>query len=144
LSSDEVIFEWISHPIRQNPHKAIIFWLVAGLTLGLVYAASGQLGWVIIAILFLVGSLRAFLFPTCYRVTTSGIEIRQIICKVVKKCSDIKRADFMRNGIFLSPFAKSRRLENYRGLFLPYPDDRERLEKIIRERIPSESQNGID
>jgi len=113
----------------------VLFWVVAGCVLGIVYGAFHALGWVILTAVFLIGSLRRFLFPTRYRLTTSGIEIRQAIGKVMRKWSDFKRADFDRNGIFLSPFAKSSRLENYRGLFLPYPTERERLEGIVRERI---------
>ena len=113
----------------------MLFWVVAGCVLGIVYGAFHALGWVILTAVFLIGSLRRFLFPTRYRLTTSGIEIRQAIGKVMRKWSDFKRADFDRNGIFLSPFAKSSRLENYRGLFLPYPTERERLEGIVRERI---------
>ena len=135
MGDDELIFEWISHPLRQNLSKALLFWIVAGLALGVVYAAFRQIGWVILAAVFLTGSLRDFLFPTRYRLTTSGIEARQKIGKVVRKWSDFKRADFDRNGVFLSPFARPRRLENYRGLFLPYPPDRERLEEIVRERM---------
>ena len=135
MSDEELIFEWISHPLRQSPGKAMLFWIVAGFALGIVYAAFHAIGWVILTALFLIGSLRRFLFPTHYRLTTSGIEIRQAIGKVTRQWSDFKRADFERNGIFLSPFAKSSRLENYRGLFLPYPTERERLEGIVRERI---------
>ena len=135
MSDEELIFEWTSHPLRQKPGKALLFWIVAGFVLGIVYAAFRTVGWVILAALFLIGSLRRFLFPTRYRLTTSGIEIRQAIGKVMRKWSDFKRADFERNGVFLSPFAKSSRLENYRGLFLPYPTERERLEGIVRERM---------
>ena len=114
---------------------------MAGLVLGAVYAAFREVGWVLLAALFLAGSLRDFLFPTRYRLTISGIETRQIFGKVARKWSDFKRADFERNGVFLSPFAKPRRLENYRGLFLPYPSDRERFEEIVRERMTAEPAN---
>jgi hypothetical protein len=135
LGDEEVIFEWTSHPLRQKPGKALFFWVVMGLVLGAIYAAFHQVGWVILAALFLFGSLSDFLFPTRYRVTASGVEVRRKFGKVTKEWSDFRRADFERFGVFLSPFAKPRRLENYRGLFLPYPTQREQLETIVREKL---------
>jgi hypothetical protein len=135
LGDEEVIFEWTSHPLRQKPGKALLFWVMMGLVLGAVYAAFHQVGWVILAALLLLGSLSDFLFPTRYRVTTSGIEIRRKFGKTMRRWSDFRRADFERFGVFLSPFAKPHRLENYRGVFLPYPMNREQLEAIVREKL---------
>ncbi|MBM3324789.1 MAG: hypothetical protein FJY66_03895, partial [Calditrichaeota bacterium] len=130
-----MIFEWTSHPIREKPRKALLFWVVAGLVLGAVYAAFQELGWVLVAALFLVGSLADFLFPTRYRLTASGIEIRRVFGKVAKKWSDFRRIEVGRNGIFLSPFEKPRWLENYRGLFLPYPPEKDSFRNLVREKI---------
>jgi hypothetical protein len=139
LSEEELIFEWTSHPLRQRPGKAIVFWIVAGFVLGTVYAAFRSIGWVVMAALFLGVSLRRFLFPTRYRLTTSGIEVCTGIGKMARRWSDFKRADFEQNGVFLSPFAKRSRLENYRGLFLPFPTEKERLKGIVRERMEAVS-----
>ncbi|MFH1011943.1 MAG: hypothetical protein V1784_12005 [bacterium] len=135
MGRDEVIFEWMSHPLRQKPGKALLFWVVSGLVLGAVYAAFQEIGWVLLAALFLVGSLADFLFPTRYRLTTSGIEVRRTLGKTAKKWSDFRRTEFGRNGVFLSPFEKPRWLENYRGLFLPYPPERELFTTILHEKI---------
>jgi len=40
-----------------------------------------------------------------------------------------------KNGIFLSPFRKPRRLENFRGIYLMVGENRDEVISFIKERI---------
>ena len=116
--SDEEL-SWVTHPMAENPRKAVIFWVVFLLVLVAVWLYSHEWIFVILSGLILMGSLRGFVFPTRYRLNHEGIEVNRTFYRVQKKWDDFRSYTVERNGVFLSPFSVKHRMENFRGLFVP-------------------------
>ena len=103
----------------------VVLWL--GLTIGIIWAVFGFL------VLFF--SLTSFFFPTEYSVDTDGIRVRRLIYFSHRPITEFKRIYILKNGVLFSPFKKKTFLDNFRGLFLLLPPDRERVIKYLKERF---------
>lgn len=135
MLDNEAIFEWSSYPLKDNPQKGIVFLSILILTVALAETAFGHWVWGIFTALFLFLSLHRFTLPTRYRVSAEELEISQLGFKNVRKLSGFQKAIFERNGIFLSPFSVANRLENYRGMFLPYPPESQGLVDFFKQKF---------
>jgi hypothetical protein len=92
------------------------------------YAAALSLWWLLLphpAALFvpvvaLTGALREFLFPTDCRLTTKGAYVANGPARLFLAWGDVRRATHGADGVFLSPFARPSRLDQFRGVRLGF------------------------
>lgn len=49
----------------------------------------------------------------------------------------IKSASIDPNGLFVSPYPVRTRLENYRGIYLPFRENRDQIVAVIRSFAPA-------
>ncbi len=133
----EVIFEWTVHPLRAEPKKLAVF-VVSLVAVGLaVWLSFGELSWVVISLLFLLGALHRFWLPTLIRVSEREIEIRRWFIRTSHALSNYKRAEIGLRWVHLSTFSEVNRLDHYRGLLLPLADDGNEFKAFIRGRFES-------
>ena len=116
-----MIFEWSVHPIVDFPRRRVVFLASVSATLVFVWIGFQEIFWVIFSLLFLLSALNSFILPTRYRLSETELEIFRIVQVKQRLLADIRRLDCEANGFFLSPLRRKSRLENYRGVFLPYP-----------------------
>lgn len=139
MKSSDVIFEWSVHPIADFPRRRFVFLIAVGATLGIVWISFQDLFWVFFSLVFLLAALHSFILPTRYRLSETELEIFRIIPVRQKTLSEIRRVDCEANGFFLSPFRRESRLENYRGVFLPYPKNgKEEIQAFLLSHIRPE------
>jgi hypothetical protein len=139
MTESDVIFEWTVHPIADFPKRRWVFLVAVSATLMVIWMSFHEVFWVFFSLVFLLAALNSFVLPTRYRLSESELEIRRLIQVKSRKLSDVRRVDCAPNGFFLSPFRSPSRLENYRGVFLPYPmDDRAEVEAFLRKHIRSD------
>ena len=131
----DVIFEWRIHPLRDHPRRAVLFVLTLIATLAAVWWSFRSVGWVLIAALFVGGSLHRFWLATDYRISEQELEYRRLFVRMTRPWSDFRRVDFDERGAFLSPFAAPHRLDAYRGIYLPYSADWQPLKLFLEQRI---------
>ncbi len=125
---------WQVLPIKKGGKKLVIF-IVAILGTGLLLYIFAGLYWALFGLLLLLGSLSAFYTPTKYILTEKEITIKRPLYTLKRPWSEIKRYEVDKNGIFLSPFRKPRRLENFRGIYLMVGENRDEVISFIKERI---------
>jgi len=120
---------WTVFPVRDNPRKGIIVILFLVMLLVGIYLYYG-LFWALLSSVILVGSLLQFFTPTTYVLLDDGVEVRSLYVQR-RRWEDVKRFYIDKRGVFLSPFAKPSRLENFRGVYLRFPEDKELRERIV-------------
>ena len=124
MNNTDVIFEWRVHPIADFPRRRFVFLAAVSATLILVWFSFHDLFWVVFSLVFLLAALNSFILPTSYRLSETELEIVRIFPVKTRKLNEVRRIDCDPNGFFLSPFRQTSRLENFRGIFLPYPKER--------------------
>lgn len=108
--------------------------IVGAIGVGL-YGSDGP-GLALLGVVFLLVTLGSFFFPTRYRVDEEGVEMRNLGVPWRRRFEELKRLEEDPRGVFLSPFAEPKRLEEFRGLYLRCPEAlRERLLAALRTRI---------
>ena len=136
MKDTDVIFEWSVHPIVDFPRRRVVFLVAVGATLVFVWIGFQEIFWVIFSLVFLLSALNSFILPTRYRLSETELEIFRIVQVKQRKLVDIRRLDCEANGFFLSPLRQKSRLENYRGVFLPYPKaNRDEVKEFLMSHI---------
>ncbi|RKZ01436.1 MAG: hypothetical protein DRQ04_04895 [Candidatus Hydrothermota bacterium] len=125
---------WQVLPIKKGGKKLMIF-VIALLGIGVLLYLFAGLYWALFGLLLLLGSLSAFYTPTKYILTEKEITIKRPLYTLKRPWAEIKRYEADKNGIFLSPFSRPRRLENFRGIYLMVEGNRDEVISFIEERI---------
>jgi len=136
VSSDNNFYEWTVFPMRENPARGILFWVIVIVTIWAVYWNVGSLFLTFVAAFMLLGSLTSFFLRTTYRIDENGAGFRRFIFKKLVGWSRIRSVNDEQSGIFLSPFPVKSKLENFRGIFLPYRNNRDNVIEIMRKYVP--------
>ncbi len=129
---------WTTHPIRRKPITAglvTIFILVVGF-LVLVTTESKAFGTLALVVLF--ASLAKFYMPTKYRLSGKRIMVKSTTQTVYKIWSHFRSFYPDKNGVLLSPFIQPARLENFRGIYLIFENNRDEVIDFIRSHITTE------
>lgn len=113
--------------------------LVLSFLLGLLYfiswyTGSAGLGVIFTVLMFL--SLSAYFFPTWYTLSDGGISVHTLVTKMKRPWSVYRSHWPDRNGVLLSPFPSRSRLENFRGVFIRYEDNRDEVLAFVKRYVP--------
>lgn len=133
---------WRVHPSNENLTKTIvslIFVFVFLLLIGIIYGFF----WSLLGAIFLFISLHSYYFPTVYEITDEEVIIKTIFTTNKRKLTEFKKAYWGKNGVLLSPFKHKTFLNNFRGVFLLLPADREEIIKYFKERYKPENKTEI-
>jgi hypothetical protein len=129
------ILEWVSHPAKRKPLVTVMVSLFIAVLVIIVYYMTYSVWFSVLGFVILYGSLSAFYFPTRYRLTDDGIEVKTTFQRLQKKWSQYRTCYPDKNGILLSPFARPSRLENFRGLYLRFWYNRDEVVAFVRAQI---------
>ena len=143
---------WISLPVKNNPKGvalAVGSILLAIITVWLLTASWGagvwaSGGWGMFAGLILFFSLRSFFFPTTIRLDKHGITVKEPLFTRIRPWSKCKSLHQDRFGVLVSPFAFSTRLENYRGVYLRFVDNKDEVLEFLKRRMEIEQGESED
>lgn len=102
---------------------------------GAVYWSTLSLGYLLLAIFILMASLSAYFFPTSYEMTDEKIRVKYIATRKEKNWDSFRSFYADKNGVFLSPFPKPSRMENFRGLYVRYKDNQEEVLDFVKSKI---------
>ena len=130
---------WTVHPVVDRPRAAMAMVALILAILALVRLNYPEPGWTAFAAVILCLSLARFFFPTTYRLDDEGIHTRFLGISRDYRWGVYRRIESGRNGVFLSPFVKPDRLDNFRGLMLLAGSNREAVEAFARKKIFGQS-----
>ena len=131
---------WKSCPYKEHPRRtAFLVIFLIGIGVGIYF--SFGLMWMIIALILLGGGLLSYWLPTYYSLDEEGIKIKGIVLEKVKKWEEFRSYYEDKNGVFLSPFTKPTRLENYRGIYIRFNNNAEEVMDFIATKIEKPKEN---
>ena len=128
--------EWTSHPLRSEP------WFRTA-SLCALLAVSSAAAWIgldgfaygLLALLVLAASVSRYLLPTRYILDGSALRRTHLLRTRAWPWSGFRRVDRHGDGLFLSPFGHSSRLDSFRGVFLPLVQNGREVTAFVRARI---------
>lgn len=131
-------FEWVSHPVKESVKKNII----AGI--GVLVILAGGFIWlyipgVLLGLIIILLTLTPYFLPTKYIISERGVEVHYMFQKKMHKWDMFRSYYDDENGILLSPFRRPSRLENYRGLYVRYGNNREKVSELIEHYMTDKS-----
>ena len=129
---------WQTHPLfDEPPAKSIALCLSrAGFTVAVAISFEGVV-YGLVTLLVLSLSMSRYLLPTHYALDEEGLEVAHLLRSQRHTWSTFRRADRQRDGLFLSPFAASSRLDPFRGCFLRYGSDPHAVEEFVKAHVPN-------
>ena len=116
---ESAALNWTVHPLVEEPWSKTA--LLCGIIVGLAYLTSSSfdgLGYGLATLIVLTFSLSRYFLPTRYTLDANGVQVRHLGWSQPHPWKRFCRAELCPNGVFLSPFARPRRLEAFRGCFL--------------------------
>lgn len=125
--------KWRVHPAKTNIRKTVISLVFLCIFILLITVIYG-IPWALLGVTFLFVSLYSYYFPTTYQITEDELIIKTIFTTTKRNLSEFKKVYFGKNGVLLSPFKHKTFLNNFRGVFLLFPADREEIIKYFKER----------
>ncbi len=140
---DEVL-RWTSHPFKKSRKRTVFLILALFLIWSLVFWATAySWAFLFLAVVILMSSLSPFFFPTRYELSEDKVKVYFLAVKKEKTWSEFRSYYPEKNGVFISPFAKPSRLENYRGIYLRYDKNQEAVLDFVKSRINYQPQTQV-
>jgi hypothetical protein len=133
----EDVLTWISHPLKKNKRNTILVILFLVLTPAIVFFSTQSLFFLILAFLILLGSLSSFFLPTTYELSSDRVKVRFFLNTKEVEWKNYRSFYVDKNGVLLSPFEKPSRLENFRGIYIRFNQNKDEVVNFIKERIKS-------
>ncbi len=138
ISENEVSIEWSCHPVKRRPLFSAGITLLVLLIIVMVYNTTQSVFFGLLAFIIMFLSLAKFYFPTQYLLNDQGVTVRTTTQTMTKKWSDFRSFYGDKNGILLSPIAEPSRLENFRGQFIMFNNNKDEVTAFVKSRIGSD------
>jgi hypothetical protein len=133
----EETLTWTSHPFKKNKRNTILVILFIILAPVIIFISTNSLFFLLLSLVILLGSLASFFFPTTYELSPNKIKVKFFINTRETEWGKYRSFYVDKNGVLLSPFAKPSRLENFRGIYLRFEQNKDEVVDFIKQRIQS-------
>jgi hypothetical protein len=144
VEDEGTVLAWTTHPLKRKPLAAALVTLFILVTGFLVYVVTESKAFGTLALVVLFASLAKFYLPTKYRLTDKRIMVKSTTQTIYKNWSQFRSHYRDRNGVLLSPFVRPSRLENFRGLYLIFEQNRDEVMDFVKAHIsalPEDADN---
>jgi len=139
-SSSPHTVTWTSLPISEE--SRLKTFILLSVVFSLFFSAwyTFSLSYALIALIMLFISFSRYFFPTSYEIDENGVTVSFLFLKSHHNWNTYLRYIIHSNGIFLTPFKKQSRLENFRGDFLRFNNaiDQKKVLTTIENHIKNE------
>lgn len=135
--------KWTVHPARRDLTKTVLstVFIVAFLVfVGIFYGVF----WSLFGLIVLLVSLHSYFFPTSYEANKEEIVIKNIFMTQRRRLREFRQVYVGKNGVLLSPFRRKTFLNQFRGVFLLLPEQREEVLSFLRARVEGSDADGDD
>lgn len=134
--------KWTVHPAKHDLTRTVIssFFVTAFIVfVGIFYGIF----WSIFGFVVLLVSLHSYFFPTSYEIDDDEVVIKNIFMTQRRKLSEFRKVYVGRNGTLLSPFRRKTFLNQFRGVFLLLPEQRDEILEFLRARIEMKEEEKV-
>ena len=132
---DEVVLRWSTHPVKRSTKISILVILLLFVVWFLVYLTTFSLLLTILSVVIMLGSLSPFFLPTYYELDNKKIKVKFFFNTKEKDWSMFRSFYVDKHGVLLSPFERPSRLENFRGLYVRFNQNKEEVVDFVRSKI---------
>lgn len=129
------ILEWSVWPAKEKPLLSLgltVLLIAIWVAVGYIYREAV---WVLLAVILLLGAVAPFFVITRYRLDGEGISMKRYVTTMKKRWEELRSYYPDKNGVLVSPFAKPSRLENFRGVYLRFRGNREKVLAVLEQNI---------
>lgn len=133
--SDISILRWSSHPFKRKKLTSLLVVLCLLAVWISVYLTTFSVLMTAISFIILTGALSPFFLPTNYELTSDKIKVRFLFSQKEKEWSYYRSFYVDKNGVLLSPFEGPSRLENFRGIYIRFDQNRDQVVEFVSSRI---------
>ncbi len=131
--------EWVCHPVKRKPLVSVGVCLLIIIIPLLVFSATASIGFAIFGFVIMAASLAKFFFPTRYKLDSTGVTVKTTTQTLTKQWSLYRSFYPDKNGVLLSPFAEPSRLENFRGMYVMFSNNKDAVIAFVGKHVPSDS-----
>ena len=132
---DPIGIEWRIHPFRSNWKVSVCLVLFLIALCAAIYLTFNSAIFLILAMVLLVGSSAPFFFPTTYIFRDDNVTIKSSLRVFSRQWDSFKSYYPDKNGVLLSPFSSPSRLENFRGVYVKFGDNRSEVMDFVERKI---------
>lgn len=129
------MLEWVSRPYKRDWKKSLLLVLFIILTCEVVYIGFHNTFFVVLSAIFLTGSLLRFFLPTRYIFTAEEIKITSPGLNKTRRWEVFKSYYVDKNGVLLSPYTGKSKLENLRGLYIMFSNNKDEVVEFVKNKV---------
>lgn len=137
FTSPGQVLKWIDHPLKKRGKNLLIVVLFLVIAPTVVFFSTKSLFFLLLSVIFLLGSLSTFFLPTTYELSEDGLKVKFFFNTRQMEWGKYRSFYADKNGVLLSPFEKPSRLENFRGIYLRFNQNKDEVVNFIQQRIKS-------
>jgi hypothetical protein len=127
---------WTAHPARRRPQDAMLAACVIALASYAVLVGLESAWLALVAGVMLLLAVAPFLARTHYRLDGDGIAERRLFVTRSRAWRDLRRFEIGRAAALVSPYARRRWLDRYRGMTIYFDGgDREAVIRTLEEHV---------
>ncbi len=126
---------WRVHPLRENWTRSILLLLLLFLLYLGIYWLFQSAFITLLSAIFVTSSLYRYFVPYRYELYENQLVVTAPFYRLTKPWDAFRSFYVDNNGVLLSPFAKPSRLENFRGVYVRFGENRSEVLDFIREKI---------
>jgi len=133
--SEKAVLKWSSHPVRKKTFVSILVIVFLFVVWLVVYLTTSSFLLTALSVVIMLVSLSSFFLPTHYELDQEKVKIRFFLTKREREWSAFRSFYVDKNGVLLSPFAKPSRLENFRGIYVRFYQNKDQVVDFVRSKI---------
>ncbi len=133
--SENTVLKWSSHPVRKRTLISILVILFLFVVWLVVYLTTSSLLLTVLSVVIILGSLSSFFLPTHYELDQKKVRVRFFLTTREREWDAFRSFYVDKNGVLLSPFEKPSRLENFRGIYVRFNQNKDQVVDFVKSNI---------
>jgi hypothetical protein len=133
--TENIILSWSTHPVKKRAGISILVTLFLFLVWLVVYFTTTSIFLTGLSVVIMLGSMSPFFLPTRYELTQDKVRIKYLFAKRERDWEAYRSFYVDKNGVLLSPFPQPSRLENFRGIYLRFDGNKDRVVDFVKSKI---------
>ena len=130
------MLSWVVLPVFDNWRRSALLIAFLIMLIVVVYFASQSIYLTLLSVFFLVGALYKYFVPFRYQFDNQKVTIQSFRYRFEQDWTNFHSFYIDRNGILLSPFAQPSRLENFRGVYVRFGNNKGAVIEFVKQQIP--------
>jgi hypothetical protein len=133
------VLKWSSHPVKRNTLISVLVILFIFFVWLVVYLTTSSLLLTVLSVVIMLGSLSSFFLPTRYELDQEKVKIKSFLTTREREWNSFRSFYIDKNGILLSPFPQPSRLENFRGIYVRFNQNKDQVVEFVKTKIQAKT-----